>query len=52
MALVLIVPLVGPVAYFLGGGSAISRAVRVFLVVGGLAIYVGIAVLALLLEAL
>ena len=52
MALVLVVPLVGPVAYFLGGGSAISRSVRWFLVVGGLAIYVGIAVLALLVEAL
>ena len=52
MALVLIVPVVGPAAYFLGGGSAISRSVRIFLVVGGLAIYVGIALLALIAEAL
>jgi plastocyanin/uncharacterized membrane protein YhaH (DUF805 family) len=52
MALVLVVPVVGPVAYFLGGGSTISTAVRWFLVVGGLAIYLGIAVLALLVEAM
>ena len=52
MALVLVVPLVGPVAYFLAGGSAISRSVRWFLVVGGLGIYLGIAILALLVEAL
>jgi len=52
MALVLIVPLVGPVAYFVAGGSAISKPVRWFLVVGGLGIYLGIATLALLAEAL
>ena len=52
MAIVLIVPLVGPVAYFARGGSAIARSVRWFLVGGGLLIYLGIAVLALLAEAL
>jgi len=52
MALVLVVPVVGPAAYFLGGGSRISSPVRWFLVAGGLAIYLAIAVLALLVEAL
>jgi plastocyanin len=52
MAVILIVPLAGPVAYFVGGGSAISRAVRWFLVLGGLVIYLGIAVLALFAEAM
>lgn len=52
MALVLVVPVVGPAAYFLGGGSRISSAVRWFLIVGGLAIYLGIAILAILAEAL
>jgi hypothetical protein len=52
MALVLIVPVVGPVAYFVAGGSSISTAVRWFLVLGGIVIYLGIATLALLAEAL
>ena len=46
MALVLVVPLVGPIAYFAFGGSAISRNVRLFLVLGGMAIYLGVAALA------
>ena len=52
MALVLIVPVAGPVAYFVAGGSAISQAVRWFLVLGGIVIYIGIATLALLAETL
>ena len=51
MAVVLVVPLLGPIAYFAAGGSAISRAMRVFLVVGGLGIYLAIAALALIAEA-
>ena len=42
----------GPLAYFAAGGSPISRAVRWFLVLGGLPIYLGIASLAVLAEAL
>lgn len=52
MALVLIVPVIGPIAYFAAGGSGISKAVRWFLVLGGMVIYLGIATLALLAEAL
>ncbi|HEX5590957.1 MAG TPA: right-handed parallel beta-helix repeat-containing protein [Candidatus Limnocylindrales bacterium] len=52
MAVVLVVPVLGPVAYFVAGGSPISRPVRWFLVLGGLAIYLGIATLAFLAEAL
>jgi plastocyanin/uncharacterized membrane protein YhaH (DUF805 family) len=52
MAVVLIVPVIGPVAYFVAGGSPISRAIRWFLVLGGLVIYLGIATLAVLAEAL
>jgi len=52
MAVVLIVPVLGPLAYFVAGGSDISRAVRWFLVLGGLVIYLGIATLAVLAEAL
>lgn len=52
MALILIVPVFGPVAYFVAGGSGISPSVRWFLVLGGIVIYVGIATLALLAEAM
>ncbi len=52
MAVVLVVPLLGPIAYFVLGGSAISRSVRLFLVGGGLVIYLGVAAAALLAEAL
>jgi plastocyanin len=52
MAVVMIVPVGGPVAYFAAGGSAISRPVRWFLVAGGVVIYLGIATLALLAEAM
>src|SRR5206468_3999797 len=46
MALVLAVPVIGPVAYFGLGGSPIPRAVRWFLVVGGIVIYLVVAALA------
>ena len=52
MAVVLAVPVIGPVAYFVAGGSDISRAVRWFLVAGGIVIYLGIAALAIVAEAI
>ncbi len=52
MALVLALPVVGPLSYYAAGGSAIPRSVRSFLVVGGLAIYIAVAALALAAEAL
>jgi plastocyanin len=52
MALVLAVPLLGPLAYFGFGGSEIPRAVRWFLVLGGIAIYVAIAALAIAVQAM
>ena len=52
MAIVLILPLIGPLAYFAAGGSSIPRSARWFLVVGGVVIYLGIATLAMLAEAL
>ncbi len=52
MAVVLILPLVGPLAYFAAGGSSIPRSARWFLVVGGVVIYLGIATIAMLAEAL
>ena len=38
-AVVLVVPVVGPVWYLLAGGSTIPRAMRLFLVIGGVLIY-------------
>ena len=52
MALVLAVPLLGPMAYFTVGGSEISRAVRLFLVFGGIAIYLGIAAIVVAIQVL
>ena len=45
----LVVPLVGPLAYLVAGGSAIPRGMRIFLVVGGLLIYAVLTVLGFLL---
>ena len=47
MLAVLVIPLVGPVAYYAFGRSPIQRSLRVMLVAGGLAIYVGITALAI-----
>jgi hypothetical protein len=47
MALVLLVPLLGPIMYFSIGRSPIPRPLRAMLVVGGLGIYIVIAVLAI-----
>jgi hypothetical protein len=47
MLAVLVVPLVGPVAYYVLGRSPIQRSLRVMLVVGGLAIYVTLTALAI-----
>jgi len=52
MAVVLAVPFAGPVLYFGLGGSAVPRSARWFLVVGGLAIYLVVAALALAAEAI
>ena len=46
LAVVLALPVIGPVAYFGWGGSAIPRSVRAFLVVGGIGIYLAVAALA------
>lgn len=42
---VLAIPLVGPLAYFAVGGSPIPRALRLTLVVGGMAVYLVVAAL-------
>jgi hypothetical protein len=47
MAIVLLVPLLGPILYYLVGRSPIPRSLRAMLVAGGLSIYVIIAVLAI-----
>jgi hypothetical protein len=47
MLAVLVVPLVGPVAYYAFGRSPIQRSLRVMLVVGGLGIYVALTALAI-----
>jgi plastocyanin len=49
-AAVLVLPLVGPIAYLFAGGSAIPRGMRLFLVIGGIAIYGALAALAFLLS--
>ena len=51
MALVLLVPLLGPIAYFALGRSPIPGSLRLMLVVGGLGIYVLVAALSFLVSA-
>jgi len=51
MALVIAVPAVGPVLYLWLGGSAIDRAARLMLVVGGAVVYLALLVIAVLLGA-
>jgi plastocyanin len=46
MAVLLLVPFLGPIIYFAAGGSPIPASLRTMLVVGGLGIYIAIAVLA------
>jgi phospholipase D-like protein len=46
MVAVIAVPLLGPIAYYVWGRSPIQRSLRVMLVAGGLAIYVALAALA------
>jgi hypothetical protein len=43
MAVILLIPLLGPVAYYVAGRSPIPRSLRIMLVAGGLAAYVVIA---------
>jgi hypothetical protein len=47
MLIVLVVPLVGPVAYYAFGRSPIQRSLRLILVAGGMAIYVALTALAI-----
>jgi len=47
MIAVLIVPLVGPIAYYVFGRSPIQRSLRIMLVAGGLAIYAALTALAI-----
>jgi plastocyanin len=47
MVVVLLVPLFGPIAYYVFGRSPIQRSLRVMLVAGGLAIYAAITALAI-----
>jgi hypothetical protein len=47
MAVILLVPLLGPILYFVIGRSPIPRSLRAMLVAGGLVIHVAIAVLAI-----
>ncbi len=49
MVVVLVVPLAGPIAYFVFGRSPIQASLRLMLVVGGLAIYAAITTLAIVL---
>jgi plastocyanin len=49
MIAVLVVPLFGPIAYYAFGRSPIQRSLRVMLVAGGLAIYVGLTAFAVVL---
>ena len=48
MAVILLIPLAGPIAYYVAGRSPIPASLRVMLVAGGLAIYVAIAALAVI----
>jgi plastocyanin len=48
-AAVLVLPLVGPVGYLLAGGSTIPRGMRWLVVAGGLAVYLALAAIGLLL---
>ncbi len=47
MAIVLLVPLLGPILYYVIGRSPIPRSLRAMLVAGGMAIYILIAALAI-----
>jgi plastocyanin len=51
MAVVLVVPFVGPVLYFAFGRTAIPRSTWLMLIVGGLVVYVGLAAIAALIGA-
>ena len=48
MLIVLAVPLVGPIAYFTAGGSALPRAFRWTLLAGALGVYLVVAALGVL----
>ena len=52
MVVVLAVPFLGPAIYLLGGGSPIARSMRLFLVFGALAIYLLVAAIAFLVQAI
>ena len=52
MVVVLAVPFLGPILYLLAGGSPIARSMRLFLVFGALAIYLVVAAIAFLVQAI
>ncbi len=47
IVMVLVVPLLGPIAYYAFGRSPIQRSLRLMLVVGGMAIYLTLTALAI-----
>ena len=47
MIAVLVLPLVGPIAYYVFGRSPIQRSLRIMLVAGGLAIYAALTAVAI-----
>ena len=47
---VLVIPFVGPILYYLFGGSPIPRAIRATLVLGGLVVYLLVAALAFVIQ--
>jgi len=49
MLVVLVVPLFGPIAYYVFGRSPIQRSLRIVLVAGGLAIYAALTAIAIVL---
>jgi plastocyanin len=49
MIVILVVPFLGPILYYLWGRSPIPRSVRFMLLIGGLIVYAGVAAAALLL---
>lgn len=51
MMVVLVIPFVGPILYYVIGGSPIPRAVRATLVIGGLVVYLVVAAAAFAIQA-
>ena len=45
MFVVLVIPLIGPIVYYVAGPTSIPRSVRAMLLAGGMAVYVAFAAL-------